>query len=579
MRGGILPMDGAWGCCAGRRSHALRRLCAVVVPLLALGLSAPSASHADVVASLSQGQIAYWPGAFVASGRVDNPSLCGIQGPCFDYGIRVVSPHAKALRVAIDSADESNGWEMQLIDPSGQVVADDTTYQEFGLGERLDLELFAHNPVPGVWTARVIAQQVQTGDFRARAALDPATPGGVGPAAAPVPTPALRSQAACRSAGSFFIGLSGLMRRVGVRGVRVYVNGKLQSAVHGARKRARVKLSGRPGASRRVVVIVSTRQGPMTIVRTFRLCSTSRSVHARTAGAQPRAVADVPPDIVPDPPWHVTFNQPPPQVLTESGNLAALAGVHNPVAQVGGAPVYTCLPEETVEQAGKRCLRFSSGVASTGPGRLEVYGSANVPVAVNGGPLFQVVDRSDGSTYSRPAGTFVFHQIHLHYHVLDLAQFPLYRVQPDHNLVPAGNGLKEGFCLGNLKLFDWSTFAASEIDPNSIDNCEPQAHMDGTTQLPDGTFRFYEGVANGWEDVYTWATSGQYVDFGNNPDGFYLLRMIVNPARHFLESSYGDNTAYTYFQVIGTDVRVIERGRGSSPWDTNKQVLDPVITR
>ena len=33
------------------------------------------------------------------------------------------------------------------------------------------------------------------------------------------------------------------------------------------------------------------------------------------------------------------------------------------------------------------------------------------------------------------------------------------------------------------------------------------------------------------------------------------------------------------FQVTGTDVRVIERGRGTGPWDPNKQVLDPVITR
>jgi hypothetical protein len=31
-------------------------------------------------------------------------------------------------------------------------------------------------------------------------------------------------------------------------------------------------------------------------------------------------------------------------------------------------------------------------------------------------------------------------------------------------------------------------------------------------------------------------------------------------------------------QITGNDVRVIERGRGTSPWDPHKTVVDPVIT-
>jgi hypothetical protein len=290
-------------------------------------------------------------------------------------------------------------------------------------------------------------------------------------------------------------------------------------------------------------------------------------------------VVDLLPDIAPDPPWHLTFAQPLPQVLTEGGNVTALGGLHNPVAQLAGEPVYACLPEETIEQGAHHCLRFSSGVAGIGRGEFEVYGSADTPVAVNGGPLYQVIQRSDGSNYSRPAGQFIFHHVHLHYHVLDLAEFPLYRVAPDHTLVPVGHGLKEGFCLGNLKIYDWSSFTQDEIDPNSIDNCQPSPHPNAETNLPDGTWRFYEGVSTGWEDVYTWATSGQFVDFNTNPDGYYLLQMIVNPHHVFLESNYGNNVAYTYFRVMGTDITVIERGRGSSPWDPNKSALDPVITQ
>jgi lysyl oxidase len=98
-------------------------------------------------------------------------------------------------------------------------------------------------------------------------------------------------------------------------------------------------------------------------------------------------------------------------------------------------------------------------------------------------------------------------------------------------------------------------------------------------ELAPDAWRFYEGIANGWEDVYTWATSGQFVRFGSNPDGRYVLRMIINPQRRFLETDYDDNVAYTYFQVSGDEVRVLERGHGTDPWDPHKVVLDPHITQ
>jgi Lysyl oxidase len=482
-------------------------------------LVAPAAPAAEPVTSLAAGEKAFWAGPFVGSGRVDDPGACNVEGPCFEYPIRVRTAHA-TLRVAIDSTDETNGWGLRLLDPDGHEVARDTTYQEGGLGERNSLELFAHDAAPGLWTAEVVAQDVVSGEFRARAALI----GASGPAAA-APAPA---------------------------------------SAPATRRRARHR---------------TRRASPWRRCRrhhTVRHCVRARRHKARAAGA---GVHDVLPDIAPDPPWHLTFQQPLPQVLTEGGNVTALAGVHNPTAEVGGQPVYTCLPEETIEQAGRRCLRFASGVGSLGPGQFEVFGAAPVPVAAGGGPLYQVVHRSDGSTTQRPAGQFIFHQVHLHYHVLDLAEFPLFRVGADHALTPAGAGLKEGFCLGNSKIFDWSSFAQAEVDPNTIDNCEPSPHPDQETQLPDGSWRFYEGIANGWEDVYTWATSGQFVDFGANPDGEYLLRMIVNPRRTFLESDYSNDTAYVLFSVTGHEVQVIERGRGSDPWDPHRQVLDPVITR
>jgi hypothetical protein len=39
-----------------------------------------------------------------------------------------------------------------------------------------------------------------------------------------------------------------------------------------------------------------------------------------------------------------------------------------------------------------------------------------------------------------------------------------------------------------------------------------------------------------------------------------------------------NNVAYAYFRVTGNDVRVIERGHGTDPWDPSKTVVDPIIT-
>jgi hypothetical protein len=303
---------------------------------------------------------------------------------------------------------------------------------------------------------------------------------------------------------------------------------------------------------------------------------------ARSAAVQaaPAGVHDILPNLAPDPPWDLTFDQPTPQVgPIESGSPAAVVGVHNPTATVGGQPVIACLPEETAEQGAGRCLRFSSGVASLGPGRFEVYGSSPVPVAANGGPLYQVIQRSDSTTRSAPAGLFTFHRVHLHYHVLALAQFPLYAVHGE-TMTPAGRGLKEGFCLGNIKLYRWRAFDADPVDPNTVDNCEPDAgDPSAIAELAPDAWRFYEGIANGWEDIYTWATSGQFVDADGLPDGTYILQMVVNPEKHFLETDTADDTAYTEFAITGDSVRILERGRGHSPWDPHKVVLDPRYTR
>jgi hypothetical protein len=490
---------------AGRRRTTIW-IAAAAVGAIALG--APAAIADPLVGSLHSGQSTFWNGSYVSNERVEDPSLCGVQGPCINYTLNVTSTHAKVLRVALRTPDDANGWGVVLFDPAGNQVTSGSTYTLHGVAEDFDVEVWAHNPAPGAWRIEVVPQNVVNGTFQMRAGVDPVVNW-------PSTNPAVQV----------------------VHATRVTQSCHTRRTAHHGRTRCVARRSS------------ATRIAPRT------------------------GVYNMPPDLGADAPWHLTFDQPTPMVVVESGNFLAAAGLHNSSASVAGQQAYDCLPEETIEQGGHRCLRFTSGFASLGPGKFEVYGSSSSPVAPAGGPLYQNVYRSNGTSWSRPAGTFAFHEIHAHYHVLGIAQFQIYRVASPGNLVTAGTVLKEGFCLGDIKMFNWYSFAQSEIDPSSQDNCEPSLQ-------PDGTWRFYEGIDAGWEDSYKWQTSGQFVNFSGNPDGLYVLRVTVNPYHYLLEADAGhdtNNVAYTYFRVTGNDIHVLERGHGYSPWDPQKQVEDPVF--
>jgi hypothetical protein len=54
--------------------------------------------------------------------------------------------------------------------------------------------------------------------------------------------------------------------------------------------------------------------------------------------------------------------------------------------------------------------------------------------------------------------------------------------------------------------------------------------------------------------------------------------MKINTQGQFRETNYADDVGYTLIRVTGDKVETLERGRGESPFDPNKQVLDPVMS-
>jgi hypothetical protein len=235
----------------------------------------------------------------------------------------------------------------------------------------------------------------------------------------------------------------------------------------------------------------------------------------------------------------------------------------NPPLDVLGQHPVSCAADETVENHATRCLRLTTGPRNAGAGPMDL---AYVPIEhglglVAEGPVTQYVHYSDGTFTERPAGTFLFHKTHAHYHFQDILDYSIYAVGANHVLTPAGKGTKSGFSPADQLFADWTQFSQ-----------ESGQYVEGaSTARSVGASTF--GLSVGWGDVYRWQRPGQYVEFDGNGDGLYVVRSVVDIKNHVLESNETDNAAYAYVQITGDSVRIIERGQGMSPWDPKKKVF------
>lgn len=208
----------------------------------------------------------------------------------------------------------------------------------------------------------------------------------------------------------------------------------------------------------------------------------------------------------------------------------------------------SCHPEEHVEEIAVRCLRFAYGVRNTGRGPMQLhYQGASV------GPdktMYQRIQHADGSFIDREAGVVRYHKTHSHYHHAAAIGLQLFEVtnRKTGSLEPASAVRTKGFAHREELLREWDTFYP--VWP-----------------------RFGFGLGPGWADIYEWDRPGNYVDFGFNGDGLYVVQMMADPVEGVKESNEFDNFGYTFLKVAGSDVRLIEAGRGLHPWDPCKIVV------
>lgn len=226
-----------------------------------------------------------------------------------------------------------------------------------------------------------------------------------------------------------------------------------------------------------------------------------------------------------------------------------------------------CNAYERTEYGAQRCLRFSLGPSNVGRGPLVLEFPALSGLAAPE-PVFQLVHHADGRVVRRQAGTSLYHTTHAHHHHNGFGSLELLKVVDARRgrTVPAGTGPKQGFCMLDYMIADWRSFANDAAGQQRQD-CDLVNGATGT-QIALGT---------GWADIYHWSLDGNYVEFGDNGDGLYVVRSVADANGDVLESDETDNAGYAYVEVRGDQVRVLERGHGLGPWDPRKRRADDVL--
>ncbi len=272
------------------------------------------------------------------------------------------------------------------------------------------------------------------------------------------------------------------------------------------------------------------------------------------------------------PPYEFGFVAP-----ANPANAAYPSDAVNPPLSAGGMTPASCAADEVAPVAAggggaTKCLRLTSGPINVGDGPFDLRFSfsddaaADPNVAFANGPIRQAVHFADHSVGLRDAGTYSFHKTHAHFHDDHILDYRLFTVGDGRRLVPAGVGTKSGFCPADQLFGEWENFTQ---EPSGFFG-EGDSVSGGNCYSPNEGFI---GLTKGWGDVYRWQRPGQYIEFGTHGDGLYVVQTTVDIENQVLETDDSDNVSYAYIQVVGSQVNLLERGFGASPWDPAKVLV------
>ena len=182
----------------------------------------------------------------------------------------------------------------------------------------------------------------------------------------------------------------------------------------------------------------------------------------------------------------------------------------------------------STDAGGRSTLRFGTTTWNSGAGPLEL---AAGDVETGSGKLrvYQVVYQSSGPPQLLFAGAFEYHPAHDHMHFNDYA---LYLLQPVN--APGGSertGVKTTFCI---------------MDSTPINLSLPGAP---SQRFYSQCGRDLQGMSIGWADTYGAELAGQEIDFTNDADGIYQLKIEVDPKKLLVETNENDNLSCVLLSI------------------------------
>ena len=189
------------------------------------------------------------------------------------------------------------------------------------------------------------------------------------------------------------------------------------------------------------------------------------------------------------------------------------------------------------DSAGDETLRFSTTSWNNGAGPLQLEGGA----VSTGGDKQQVNQRifnSDGTSALSFAGWFTYHPGHGHIHFDDYA---LYTLQPvNASGGSSRTGQKTTFCV---------------MDTTKIDTSLPGAPANAVYTICSSQI---QGMSVGWGDTYGAHLAGQEIDFTDNPDGIYQLKIEIDPKKVIVESDENDNLSCVLLRITRPSVTILD---------------------
>jgi hypothetical protein len=201
-----------------------------------------------------------------------------------------------------------------------------------------------------------------------------------------------------------------------------------------------------------------------------------------------------------------------------------------------------------VNQGQHEYLRFSNGIANTGPGPWALRAEHDLTGTLQTTTAYQEI-RTSNAPYEcgtqpkqvsecyevqseRPASVFEYHPTHNHWHTADAARFEVHVGSPAGPIAGL-QSVKVGFCL--IEIY--------QLDGNSPTSERTFWDCHGT----------HQGIGSGWVDQYHQATDGQQVELtGLDDRKDYFLVSTSDPEDAFLETDDGNNSAWVKFTLSST---------------------------